>query len=132
MKGWGNKYRDFLLALISFWVLLSPSYCLFYSLDEADIFCRPHWEKFDSTELLEDVPDVQEELVGSGRNDCAYIIAQEKALSKLLPDFSFPPSQSKHFPSSAARKCFSLALHFQVNDHHLINLMAVIPAGRYS
>ena len=78
------------MALISLWVLISPTYCLFYSLDEADIFRRPHWENPDQEGLLADTPDPQEELIGSGWSMNVFIFAERKEFSRFIPALFLP------------------------------------------
>ncbi len=91
MKDWRNKYQVLFITLLSFWVLISPTYCLLYSLDEVDILRSPQWENPDQEDLLTDGQDLQKELIGSGWNICAFRFHPGKEFLKLLPDLSLNP-----------------------------------------
>ena len=94
MKDWRNKYQVLFITLISFWVLIFPTYCLFYSLDEVRVFCRSHWENPLQEELLADVQDAQdteEELIGSGWNFSLLIGPSAIQFLKLLSGLSLNP-----------------------------------------
>ena len=95
MKDWRNKYQVLFITLISFWVLIFPTYCLFYSLDEVDVFRSPHWENPDQEDLL---ADVQKELIGSGGNWGCFIFLQGKELLRLFPYLSLNPLSIKKDP----------------------------------
>jgi len=98
MKDWRNKYQVLFITLISFWALIFPTYCLFYSLDEVDMFCSPRWENRDQEDLLADVQDVEEELIGSGWNFCTFIFPQKIEFLKLLSDLSLNPLSIERVP----------------------------------
>jgi len=101
MKDWRNKYQVLFITLISFWALIFPTYCLFYSLDEVRVFCRPYWENPLQEELLADVPDVQdmeEELIGSGSNFSLFIGPGEIQFLKLLSDLPLNPLSIERVP----------------------------------
>jgi len=98
MKDWRNKYQVLFITLISFWALIFPTYCLFYSLDEVDMFCSPRWEKPDQEDLLADVQDVEEELIGVGWNLGAFIVPQRIEFFRLFPDLSLNPLSIKRIP----------------------------------
>ena len=55
MKDWRRKYQIYFITLISFWVLISPTYRLFYSLDNLDVFRSLHLENPIQADLLADV-----------------------------------------------------------------------------
>ena len=59
--------------LISFWVLISPTYCLFYSLEEMDVFRSPHWENSVQEDLL---TDLGKKWFGFGWIICALVLCQ--------------------------------------------------------
>lgn len=87
MKDRRNKYQVLFITLISFWALIFPTYCLFYSLDEVDVFRSLHWENPPQEDLL---VDGQEELIGLAWNFCAFIFPQGKEFIKLISDLSNP------------------------------------------
>ena len=95
MKDWRNKYQVLFITLISFWVLIFPTYCLFYSLDEVDVFRSPHWENPGQEDLL---ADVQKELIGSGGNFGGFIFLQGKESLRLFPDLSLNPLSIQRVP----------------------------------
>ncbi len=85
MRVWRKKYQVLFITLISFWVLLFPTYCIFHSLDKMDVFRSPHWESPVQEDLLTDVP---KELIGSGGSFSAIISFQGKEFLRLFPDLS--------------------------------------------
>ena len=95
MKDWRRKYQVLFVTLISLWVLISPTYCLFYSLDKIDVFRRLHWEDPVQEDLL---ADVQQELVGVGWIFCAVIFDQGNEVSNTFPDLSVNPLSTEKVP----------------------------------
>ena len=83
MKDWRNKYQVLFITLISFWALIFPTCCLFYSLDGMDVFRSPHWENPVQEDLLTDAP---KELIASGGNLLGFISPQGKEFLTLFPD----------------------------------------------
>ena len=88
MKDRRKKYEILFMILISFWVIIFPTYCLLYSLDKMDVFRSPHWENPVQEDLL---AAVQREFIGSGGNYCAIVSPPGKEFFKLFPDLSLNP-----------------------------------------
>jgi hypothetical protein len=95
MKVWRDKYKILFIILISSWVLIFPTYCLFYSLDKIDVFRNPHWENPVQEDLLS---DLQKKGIGSGWNFCAIISPQGKESLELFPDLSLNPLSIEKVP----------------------------------
>ncbi len=91
MKDWRNKYQVLFITLIFFWVLIFPAFCLYYSLDEVDIFRSPQEENPEQEDLSTDGQDLQRELIGAGWNFCAFGFHPGRDFLELLPDLSSNP-----------------------------------------
>ena len=83
MMGWRNKCQILFITLISFWALIFPTYCLFYSLDKADFFRSLHLENPVQEDLL---ANVEKKLTGLEWMSGGIIFSQGKEFLQLFPD----------------------------------------------
>jgi hypothetical protein len=88
VKGWRQKYQDLFIVLISFGILIFPTYGLFYSLEKMDVFRSPHWENPIQEDLL---AVVDKKWAGSEWNFSAIIFPPKNESLKLFSALSLNP-----------------------------------------
>jgi hypothetical protein len=96
VKYWGRKYHILFIILISFWGLTVPTYTLFYSLEEMDVFHPPHWEDPVEESLL---ANFEKTWTASGWIFCAIISPQENEFLILFSVLALAPIPIEKTPT---------------------------------
>ncbi len=95
MKHWGQKYHILFIALISSWAIIFPTYGLYYSLEEMDVFRSPHWENL----IQEPIgANIDKKWTGSGWILGEPVVSQEKELLNLFKVLGLSPSPPAKMP----------------------------------
>jgi hypothetical protein len=95
VKGWRHKYHILFVVLISFWILIFPTYSSIYSLEEMDVFRSPHWENPEQEDLL---ADLDKKWFPFGWIICALVLCPGKETFNI-PSILFIPSFPIQKPS---------------------------------